>query len=177
MEAEQSVSSLTVEDETSHAIAGVKLLAGNLLGAGHEALGTIDLDDQRPTLVAVAGSGDDLALPLRELLEQAVALVFPEFLDHHLLGRLGRDAAETLQRDVLALALIVVAPDLDLARRPVDMTAELFGIEGVEVLACGAHHRLLEILDEQVTINISITGDRVENAQCVRIHGSVLFSC
>ena len=39
-----------------------------------------------------------------------MTLVLPEFLDHDLLGRLGRNAAEALQRDVLALALLVATP-------------------------------------------------------------------
>ena len=155
----------------------MKLLAGDLLRTGHEALGTIDLDDERAALVPVARSGDDLTLPLGKLLQKALSLVFPELLDHDLLGRLGRDAAEALQRDVLAHAAFLVPPDLDLARRPVDVTAEFLGVERVEMLASGTDHRLLEILDEQIAIDIPIACDRVKNAKRFRVHGSVLFSC
>ena len=159
-----------VEDEAPDAIAGVELLSGDLLRTRHEALGAIDLDDQRPALVAVTGAGHDLTLTLGELLEQAVPLVLAELLDHHLLGRLGRYPTEALERDVLTRAVFLVAPDLDGTRGPVHVAAELLGVEGVEVLACSADHRLLEVLDEQVTIDVAIAGDRIDDSQCVRVH-------
>ena len=87
--------------EATHAIAGVELLAGNLLGAGHEALGPVDLHDERATLVAVRGAGDDLALTLGEVVQQAGAFILAEALDHHLLGGLGGNAAQRFQRNVL----------------------------------------------------------------------------
>ena len=135
-----------IEDQAADAVTGMKLLTGDLLGTRHEALGPVDLHDERSTLVAVGGTGDDLPLPLGELLQQAVPLVLTEFLDHHLLGCLGRDPAELDQGDVLAAAVLLVAPDGDGTAGPVDVTAELLGVKRVEVLAGGAHHRLLEIL-------------------------------
>ena len=133
---------------------GMKLLAGDLLGAGHDTLGAIDLDDERAALVPMARPGDDLTLPLGKLLQQALSLVLPELLDHDLLGGLGRDAAEALQRDVLAHTVVLVPPYLDLAGGPVDVTAELLGVERVEMLASGADHRLLEILHQPFPVAV-----------------------
>jgi hypothetical protein len=169
-----------VEDQAPHPITGMKLLAGNLLGARHEALGPVDLDHERPALVPVRRAGDDLALPLGELLQQAVPLVLAELLDHHLLGGLGRDPAEAHQRDVLPAAVLLVPPDGDRAAGAVDVTPELLRVERVEVLARGTDHRLLEVLDEQVAIDTPVAGDGVEDAKGFRVHQSCrsrLLSC
>ena len=163
-----------VEDQAANAVAGLELLAGNLLAAGHEALDAVHLDHEGAALVARGGAGDQLALALAELLEEAVALVLAELLDHHLLGGLRRDAAERLQVDGLAAAFLELAPERDAARQPVDLAAELLGVEGVEVLARGADHGLLQVVEKQFTVDVAVAGDRVEDGEGFTVHGAVL---
>jgi hypothetical protein len=160
-----------IEDEAADAIAGLKLLAGDLLRPGHEALRPIDLDDQGAALVSLGHAGDELALSLRELVEEAVALVLAELLNHHLLGGLGRNATKLLQRDELLGALFGVAPQGDLAAQAIHLTAELLGVERVEVLAGRADHRLLEIVDQELAIDVPVAGDGVKDAKGFGVHG------
>jgi hypothetical protein len=47
----------------------LELLAGDLLGAGHESLGAVEVHDEGAALVALGGAGDDLADALGELVE------------------------------------------------------------------------------------------------------------
>ena len=81
-----------VENQTPDAISGLELFARNLLRARHEAFSSFHLDDEGAAFVALRDTGDDLALTLREFVEQAVTFVLAEFLDHDLLGGLRGDA-------------------------------------------------------------------------------------
>src|SRR5690606_15770045 len=98
-----------------------------------------------------------------------VSLLLAELLDHHLLGGLRGNAAETLERDELALAVGTIAPQRDLAGEPIDRAGELLGVEGVEVLARRADHRLLEIPDEDLAIDVLVAGDRIQDAEGFRV--------
>ena len=72
---------------------------------------------------------------------------------------------------------LLVPPDGDLAVGAVDVAPELLGVEGVEVLAGGADHRLLEICNQQIAVDVAVAGDGVEDAKCFRIHVVELLSC
>ncbi len=69
------------------------------------------------------------------------------------------------------VAVEAVPPDRDLAGEAIDLAAELLGVEGVEVLAGGADHRLLEVADQQVAVDVPVTGDGVEDAERFGVHG------
>ena len=169
-----------VEHEAANAVAGLEHLARNLLGLRHERLGAIDLHDQRRTFLAHNGARHDFALLLREFFHQRVPLIFAELLNHHLLCGLRRNAAETLDRDHLAihnLALFIhdVSPDRDLACEAVHLAAEFFGVERVEVLACSTDHRHLKIAEEMLAVDVPVACDRVEDAKSFSVHGEVTF--
>ncbi len=80
------------------ALADVVRLAGDLLAAGQDGLGLAERDDGGAALEPLDGAGDELALLGRVLVEDRVALGLADLLDHHLLGRLGGDAADHLGR-------------------------------------------------------------------------------
>ena len=149
-----------VQQQAAHAVARLELLTGDLLRPGHERLGPVDRDDQRPALVTLHRAGRDLADALAELVEHALALVVAETLDHHLLERLGRDAPQVLRRDLQGLA---VPAQVDLPVDRVERAAELLGVEGVVELARRAHHRLLEVLDQHALLDAPVARDAVED--------------
>ena len=123
-------------------------------------------------LLANDGAGDDLALPLRELLDERVALVLAELLDHHLLGGLRGNAAETLDRDDLAPAVGKVPPDRECAAQAVHLATELLRVERIEVLACSAHHRHLKVADDLLAVDVAIASDGVEETEGFGSHES-----
>ncbi len=160
-----------VEQQAAHAVARLELLARDLLRARHESLGSVDLHDERIALVALRKPGHELAAPLGVLVEQRVALVLAVALDHHLLGGLRRDSAELLRIvDLLAHAVLVVAPQRDLARDPVNGASELLEVEGVEVLAGRAHHGLLEVLEHQLAVHALLACHGVHQSDDVVVH-------
>ena len=163
-----------VEDEAADAVAGHELLARDLLGAGHEALGAVDLDNEGAALVALSDAGGDLADALGELLVDGVPLVLPELLDHDLLEGLGGDASEAAGVELDGLA---VAFEGHLPGEAVELAGELLGVEGVVVLARGGHHRELEVVDEVLAVDASVAGDGVDDAEhflSVHAHGGSL---
>ena len=132
----------------------LELLAGNLLALGHEALGAIELHDERVAFVPLRHASHELSLTLRELIEQRHALVLSEPLRHHLLGGLRRDATELLLRDRGAGSICLVAPDRDRPVDSVDAAPECVEVLGGIVLAHRTDHRLLEILHKQFPVDI-----------------------
>jgi len=123
-----------------------------------------------PGICSLRGAGDQLALALHELLEQAVALLLAELLDHHLLGRLRRNAAHAGERDLFLRAIGQVAPDSKRTTQAVHRAAELLEVEAVEVLARRADHRLLEIGDEDLAVDVAVACDAVEDSESFAVH-------
>ena len=132
----------------AQALALVVALGRHLLGARHDGLGAIDLDDDRARLDALDDAVDDLALALGELVEDEPALGVAQLLHDHLLGGLRGDAAELGRRHVL-----------------VDLVAGL-GV-GEQRLAFWAFEgaRLLE--DDQVGIVLDVVVDVFDDGQPV----------
>src|SRR5262249_28990294 len=76
-------------------VADAVILARNLVALGHGRLGLFaDLADQVRSLEAADHAGDDVALLVGELAENAFAFDFPELLDEELPGCLVRDPAK-----------------------------------------------------------------------------------
>src|SRR6185295_1114850 len=90
-----------LEDERANAIARVVALPGNLLAVGQDRLGLADLQDDVALLDAVDHPAEDLAFLAGELRVDPLALGVPHLLEDHLLGGLGGDAAQILERLVL----------------------------------------------------------------------------
>jgi hypothetical protein len=111
------------------------------------------------------GAGNDFALALRELLDERVALVFAELLDHDLLRGLRGNAAELLNRDHLATAIGQVAPDREGAAQAVHFAAELLGVERVEMLTRSTHHGQFEISDEMLAVDVAVARDGIEESE------------
>jgi hypothetical protein len=150
----------------------VELLSRNLLTPGHEPFGSIDLNDESAALVSLRSTRDHFALSLCEFVEQTVPFVLSEPLDHHLLRGLCGNSAHLGERDLFDSFAFDVSPEPDHATEPIHLASELFGIQGVEVLASSAHHGLLEILNEEFSIDASIVGDGVEDSEGFCIHDS-----
>ncbi len=148
-----------VEDVAADAFAGLMLLAGDLLTAGHETLGAADLNDQRAAFITLRQAGGKLANPVDKLIKDRGPLVFTESLDHDLLGGLGGDAAEVFKLDGL-----LTAPDLDLAGEAVDFAGEILGVLRVEMLTGGGNHGLLEVFIEQLFLHVAFAGDGIDQS-------------
>src|SRR5205823_1414490 len=127
----------------AHAVAGVVALARNLLALGQDRLRLADLEDDVALLDPVDDAAQDLAFLADELGVDALPLGVTDFLEDHLLGGLGGDASEILQRLVL---------------KQLELDADLgLGIEGLGVSQCDlglrvAHlvHDLLALIDAEV---------------------------
>ena len=160
---------LDVQDQAADPLAGAMRLAHDLLALGHEALRrVVQVDDQRPAFVADDGAADDLAFPLDELRIDAVSLIRPDLLDHDLLGGLGRDAAELLDVDRLA-----ASRGLDLPGLSIDLNEYLaFGI--AELLAHGRDHRLFEVGEDRLLVDILVPGDVIDDSQQFLAHSTLL---
>src|SRR5262249_16163654 len=91
---------LHVDDVRADAIALAIALARDLLLLGQDRVGASQIDDDVLLLEALDGAGRQLALAILELLEDAVALGVAHALDDVLVGRLGRDTAELLGRQL-----------------------------------------------------------------------------
>jgi len=148
-----------VEDQAPHTLAGLVLFARDLFAAGHEAFRSTDLHDQRAAFVTLGHAGDQFADAVDVFVVDAGAFVFAETRDHDLLGGLRGDTAEVFEGDVF-----FATPDVDLAVEPIDLTGEVFGIDGVEVLAGGGHHGLFEVYEQGFFFDVAISRDRVDEA-------------
>ena len=92
---------LDLEEQAADAVAGLVLLARDLLLRGHDGLGLADVDVDVVALPAADRPGDDVADLVLEVVVDAVLLELPEPLHHGLAGRLGRDAAQRRGVDLL----------------------------------------------------------------------------
>src|SRR5437773_2318648 len=90
-----------LEHVGAHAVARVVALPGDLLALGQDRLRLADLQDHVALLDPVHDAAEDLAFLADELRVDALALGVADLLEDDLLGGLGRDAAEVLQRSVL----------------------------------------------------------------------------
>src|SRR5205814_2085009 len=80
------------------------VLDGRLLSRREDCLDALpDVEDDRPGLHAVDGPGDHLAFAARKLIEDDVALRFPQALEDDLLRRLRVDSPERLGIQLLGL--------------------------------------------------------------------------
>ena len=163
-----------IEDECSDAVAGLKLLAGDLLGAWHERFGAVDLDDEGAAFVALDGARGDVADALAEFGEDGLAFVVAEALDHDLLGGLRGDAAEGVEGDVLAFAFVEVSPEGEGSFGGIELGAECFGVEGVVVLPQCGDHGLFDVVEEDFAFDFSVACDAVdESDDFLDVHGCV----
>src|SRR5213075_1309589 len=88
-----------VGDDGADALALAVALVARLLGARHGGLGAAEVDDDVAALEALDGAVHDLAHAVDVLVVDLLALGLADALVEHLLGVLGRDAAETLGRE------------------------------------------------------------------------------
>jgi hypothetical protein len=172
-------------------------LGRDLLAAREDRLGPVQVDDDVALLEAPDDAGDELALPVLELVEGELALGVADLLDDDLLRGLGRDAAELGGVDDLAVgvadlpALVlgagVTERDLDVLvldllddRTPLDELdlAELRVVLGLDVLGHavlllrGSFHRGLEDLDDHVPRDVLFLLDGVDQSlQVTHDHG------
>src|SRR4051795_3597910 len=118
-------------------------LAVDLLGARQQGLDLAEVDENVvPVARLLDDPGHDLAHAVDVLVVHHLALGLADPLQDHLLRRLGRDAAEVLGRDVLALDLLLRH------LRPVELEV-LVGEERVVLLA-GLHLEPVELLDRML---------------------------
>jgi len=75
-------------------------LAGDLLFLGQERLGAAEVYDPAGPVAALDDAGNDLALAVLVFLVDDLLLGVAHALDDHLLGGLGGDAAEVLDRQL-----------------------------------------------------------------------------
>src|SRR4029077_6963046 len=85
----------------TQALALVVALGRHLLGARHDRLGPIDLNDYRASFDALDDAVYDLALAFRELVEHQASLGVAQLLHDDLFGGLRSDATELGRGDVL----------------------------------------------------------------------------
>ena len=102
-------------------LVGVVALAGDLLAARQQGVGLAQVDDGGAPLEPLDGAGDQVALLVLELVEEAVALGLADLLDDHLLGGLGGDPAERL-----GVEFVVAVSGDDVAGGPVDADEHAF---------------------------------------------------
>ena len=79
-----------VQDQRADAVVDADHFARDLRVAADHALGAAQVDDDMAELDALDDAGDDLADPVLELLELALALGVADLLEDDLLGGLGR---------------------------------------------------------------------------------------
>ena len=72
--------------------------AGDLFAAGQDCLDVLQGDSGRAAVVALDRAGDELSLELVVFVVKVVSLGRADFLDDHLLGRLGADSLVDLFR-------------------------------------------------------------------------------
>ena len=118
-----------IKNQAANAIAGLELLARNLLAARHESFNALNLHHEGAALVTSSGAGDEFALALAEFFEERVALVFTEALDHDLLGGLRWNATERLQVNIGTNAVFVFSPQRDSASGAIDLASKVLGVE------------------------------------------------
>jgi hypothetical protein len=158
-----------VHDDGLDAVADVRRLAGDRLAAGQDRLdggaGVLAVlaqgDDRGAGVHALDGAGHHLPLLGGELGVDPLALRLAHLLDHHLLGRLGGDAAEQFRLDELVALL-----SNDGAGLAVDVD------EDVVLLARLALHRQLHrVLDgseDQLLRDVLLPVDQFHAPQQVR---------
>src|SRR5207247_10359026 len=91
-----------LHDDGLDRLADVVRLAGDLFAAGQNRFRAVDADDRGAGVEALNDAPDQFTLLAVVPVEDAVAFGLADLLDHHLLGRLGGDAAERLRVDRLA---------------------------------------------------------------------------
>ena len=161
----------------------MELFPRDLFGPGHKSLSPVNLHDQCAAFNPLHGPGDNLTFSLPEISHQRITLILTESLDHHLFGRLGRNAAKIFQSDgfrsyhCLGIVNVVVdiSPHCDLAGHGVNATPKFFNIKTVEVLSSGTLHGLFKILKKQVAVDVAILGNGIEQSDHVGwVHGRLL---
>ena len=85
-----------LDDVRLHPRAGLGPLVGHLLGLGQQRLDPAEVEQRVAAVVLLDDAGDDVALAAGVLLVLLLALDLADALRHHLLGRLGGDAAEVV---------------------------------------------------------------------------------
>ena len=172
-----------IQDQTTYAVTVVELFARDLLRPGHKPFSTVDLHDQGTAFNPLHGSGDDLTFPLPEISHQGITLILTEALNHHLLGRLGRNTAQIFQsngfRPYRCLGIIDVVVDVpphrDLSGQWINATSKFLNIKAVEVLASRTLHGLFKVLEKQVAVDVAILGNGIEQSDHVGwVHGRLL---
>ena len=156
-----------IKKNATNSITCLKLLAWNLLTLGHESFGAFQLHNQCIAFVTLRHTCDQFALTLREFIKERNALVFSESLDHHLLESLRWDASQTLQRNHFTSLIFIITPERNPTSEAVDLATKFVGILGIKVFPRGTHHGEFEVLNQEFTINISVTGNGVEQSDDV----------
>ena len=101
--------------------------------------------------------------PLGVFLKKGFPLVFADFLDHDLFGRLGCDSTQSLQVNLLA-----VDRGADVAVDPVDLDGDLFG--RVVCTPRRGDHGRLEVEEHALFFDVLIATDRIHDAYQVGAH-------
>ena len=179
-----------VVDVRAHAVADLEVLARQQLVAAQHRLGPAEIDDHIAVVDPLDQAVDDLADPILELLELALALGLADLLDDHLLCRLRRDPAEIDGRKLIRQEVADFGIRLLPARRLDDDLRGLI-LDGLDDLAVagqrdvagpmidvgpdvvllpilrprGLLDRLLHGLQHFVPLDVFLAGNRVGNLQ------------
>lgn len=143
-------------------------LAGNLLAAWQDRLGLAEADDRDATLVPGDGPLHEIALHADVFVVDRFALGFANLLDHHLLGRLGGDAAQLsrLDLDLDRLAFAFLLLDVHLAGVAVDDDADarLLAV----LLLGGELHGGLDAGEDDFAVDVLVVVHDIHESKQVR---------
>ncbi len=104
-----------LDDEGLDAVAAFVPFAGDLFFLGQKGLGAAEVDDPAGAVPTLDDAADDLALSVLVFLVDDFLLGVAHALDDHLLGGLGRDAAQILDFELEPHLVVELDVGIDLA--------------------------------------------------------------
>src|SRR5690606_6185544 len=147
-----------LQDQCLNPLARLMLLTGNLLTARHDPFAAAEGDDHRAAFEAGDGAGDNRADAIFKFFVNAASLILADELDHDLLGGLGGDAPQDVQRD-----LIIVAPGANIAGAAFENHLELRGVFRVELLAQRGGDGLLDVDVDLLALDVLVSSNTVDD--------------
>src|SRR5215470_19332464 len=133
-----------LQDVRANAVAWVVALTRDLLALGQDRFDLAHLEDHVPLLDPMDDAAEDLSFLADELGVNALALCVPYFLEDHLLGGLGGNAPEILQRFVGQQ--LELDTDLSLGIERLGVSQRDLGLRIRDLL-----HHLLALVDAEVS--------------------------
>jgi len=153
-------------DEGLDSLADFVLLAGDLLGAGHDAFAFAQCDDDGNAFFAGDGSADDRADLVFVFVVDGAAFVLADELDHDLFDGLSTDATHDFEVDDF-----LAASSGNDAGRSIESHVEFGCFLGIEMFTQTVGDRLFDVEKDGFFFDGFIACDGVDGAEEFLVHG------